>query len=204
MPRAYGSDPGRPTAPGADSPEWTALIRQIEGCVRCPLHATRDRVVIYRGAPHPRVLFVGEAPGREEDRIGLPFVGAGGRRLDHGIAELGLGAEEWGVLNLLKCRPPENRFDAGAAATCRPHLDAQIALLEPEIFVTLGRHALQSLDPGAPKITEAAGTIRSCRGRPLVPLLHPAAALHAPQLRARWEDDLRRLGEFLAGPGQTL
>jgi uracil-DNA glycosylase family 4 len=180
------------------------LAQRIATCTRCPLHATRTRVVVYRGAPRPRVLFVGEAPGRDEDLAGVPFVGAAGRRLDRAVAGLGLSELDWGVLNLLKCRPPENRFDPEAAVTCRPHLEDQLALLQPWCLVTLGRHPLAAFDPTAPKITEAAGIVRSWNGHPLFPLLHPAAALHAPRLRERWDSDLRKLGEYLASSAQTL
>ncbi|HEV2520167.1 MAG TPA: uracil-DNA glycosylase [Thermoplasmata archaeon] len=176
---------------------WHALSRSIENCRRCPLHATRQHVVIYRGGPRPKVLFVGEAPGAEEDAVGIPFVGRSGRRLDDGISSLGLHDGEFGVLNLIKCRPPGNRFDRASAAACRPFLDRQVALLAPEVIVTLGAHALAQFDPSSPPVTIAAGRPRRSNGTLLFPLLHPAAALHAPKYRTRWADDLGRLRALL-------
>jgi uracil-DNA glycosylase family 4 len=155
-------------------------------------------VVLYRGGPNPRVLFVGEAPGSEEDRTGLPFVGRSGKRLDLAIAALHLKDGEFGVLNLVKCHPPDNRFTLAAARACRPFLDRQLDLLRPEVIVTLGAHALRSFDPDAPSITVAAGRQRRWRSIPLFPLLHPAAAMHAPKYRARWDLDVRKLSEFLS------
>jgi uracil-DNA glycosylase family 4 len=154
--------------------------------------------VVYRGGGHPRVVFVGEAPGAEEDRQGLPFVGRSGKRLDEGIGRLGLAGDDLGIVNLLKCRPPANVFSRSAAATCRPYLDRQLELLRPEVLVPLGAHALAALDPDAPRITEAAGVTRT-RGRwTLFPLLHPAATFRSRKNLARWDDDLGRLRAFLS------
>jgi uracil-DNA glycosylase len=153
--------------------------------------------VVYRGGLAPRVVFVGEAPGAEEDRTGLPFVGRSGKILDRAIASLGLDDEEFGVLNVLKCRPPENRFDPRAAGACRPYLDRQLALLRPEVLVTLGAKALATVDPNAPPMLVAAGHPIAGVGTPHFPLLHPAATLRSRRLRERWESDLRALGRWL-------
>jgi DNA polymerase len=159
--------------------------------------------VVYRGAPQPKLLFVGEAPGAEEDRIGLPFVGRSGRMLDAGVAQLGLLPEEFGVLNLLKCRPPKNRFDPTAAACCRPYLDRQLALLRPEVIVTLGARALSALDRSALPVTRSAGTARPWGSLRLFPMLHPAATFRATRYRERWDRDLRALGRELGGWHRT-
>jgi len=181
-------------------PEWETLTKEIQRCERCPLHRTRTHVVVYRGGPRPRVLFVGEAPGAEEDRTGLPFVGRSGARLDEAIARIGLAAREFGVLNLLKCRPPANRFDPRAAPTCRPFLDRQLAILRPTLIVTLGAHALAALDPRAPRVLRAAGRVRDLGEFRLFPLLHPAATLRATRHRVRWDRDVGRLRRMLAAP----
>ena len=178
--------------------EWARLSREIRTCQRCPLGRTRTQAVVYRGSLTPRVVFVGEAPGVLEDRSGIPFVGRSGRRLDAAIERLGLGSPEFGVLNVLKCRPPGNRFDRSAARTCRPYLDRQLALLRPEVVVTLGASALRAMDPAAPPILAAAGRPRPSRPWPIFPLLHPAAALRSRRWASRWEDDLRALGKWLA------
>ena len=117
----------RVRSPGAASPpveapgfseEWSSPVgRDPSLRALSPPRGPRTQAVVYRGAPAPRLLFIGEAPGAEEDRLGLPFVGRSGAMLDAAVAELGLGPEEFGVLNVLKCRPPGNRFDAGPRPT---------------------------------------------------------------------------------------
>ena len=194
-PAGFPDDPHHrsPTA-GA----WDELQREIESCTRCPLHTTRTHVVVYRGSRAPRVVFIGEAPGAEEDRLGVPFVGRSGRCLDAALAQIGLSAEEFGILNLIKCRPPQNRFDVVAARTCRPYLDRQLALLKPAALVTLGARALASVDPTAPRILLCAGTPRHGLGRALFPLIHPAAALRSTRLAHRWDRDVQRLEAWLS------
>ncbi len=178
---------------------WTELSSEIRSCQLCALGKTRTNAVVYRGGTAPWIVFVGEAPGAAEDRSGLPFVGRSGARLDAAIARLGLGREEYGVLNVLKCRPPNNRFDAAAARTCRPYLDRQLGLLRPRVLVPLGRHALRALDPEAPPILRSAG--RSIRDGPpsIFPLLHPAATLRSRRWAERWEQDVDALSRWLPG-----
>lgn len=147
---------------------------------------------------------MGEAPGAEEDAVGVPFVGRAGRRLESAVAAIGLTPEEYGVLNLFKCRPADNRFDRTAAAACRPFLDRQLAMLNPALIVTLGAHALEALSPGRDRIGLVAGRAIE-GGRPAVfPLLHPAAAMHNPNLRTRWERDFAELGRYLLRPRETV
>lgn len=172
---------------------WEQLSEEIRTCQLCPLHKTRKQAVVYRGGLDPKVVFLGEAPGAKEDEIGLPFVGRAGRRLDAAIAQLGLADSSFGVLNVIKCRPPHNRFDRSAAATCHPFLDRQLDLLRPQLIVTLGASALAALDPEAPPITKAAGLLRHVGERPVFPLVHPAATFHSHLYAERWETDLSRL-----------
>jgi len=186
------------------SASWTVLHRLADACTACPLCRTRTKVVFFRGSRDPTVLFIGEAPGADEDAAGVPFVGRAGRRLDDAVRTLGLSEADWAVINLLKCRPPGNRYPPDSAEQCRPFLDRQIELLDPEWIVTLGRHALHALDPTAPPITQSAGSPRKAGRRRLFPLLHPAAALHDPRLRARWASDLEHLRGALAGAPETL
>lgn len=155
--------------------------------------------MVYRGSLAPHAVFVGEAPGAAEDRAGVPFVGRSGRLLDRAIENLGPRLGEYGVLNILKCRPPANRFDRNAAAVCRPFLDRQLELLAPRVLVPLGSNAWHALVPGA-------GPILAAAGRPVpfgpgwaFPLLHPAAALRATRWRERWERDLLALARWLDG-----
>ncbi len=178
--------------------EWESLSAEIRACRLCPLGSIRTHAVVYRGSASPRVVFVGEAPGAEEDRRGVPFVGRSGRRLDAAIERVGLRPGEFGVLNVLKCRPPGNRFDRSAARTCRPYLDRQLALLAPRALVSLGASALRSLDPQAPAVLQAAGRPRPWRTIALFPLVHPAAALRSRRFAERWDSDVARLGRWLA------
>ena len=182
-----------------ERPVWAELTREIQSCALCPLHRTRTHAVVYRGGSRPAVVFVGEAPGAEEDRQALPFVGRSGRVLDRGIARLGVPAEAVGIVNLVKCRPPRNVFSRPAAAACRPYLDRQLALLSPSVVVPLGAHALASLDRTAPRITAAAGSVRTAGPWRLFPLLHPAATFRSRRNLERWQRDLDRLRAFLDG-----
>ena len=183
---------------GATGVRWDRLVEEVHACRRCTLGGIREHPAIYRGGVDPFVVLVGEAPGAEEDRVGLPFVGRSGQRLDAALLQAGLGAEEFGILNLIKCRPPGNKFRPGSAAACRPFLDRQLRLLRPRLIVPLGSHALRAFDPDAPGITECAGRPRTIGDRKLFPLLHPAAPLHNPTLRSRWEADLAGLGAAVA------
>ncbi len=192
--------PGPDRSLGKVRREFDALTAEIVGCRRCPLGHLRTNAVVYRGGRTPRVVFVGEAPGAEEDRLGIPFVGRSGRVLDAAVASLAIAPEDVGMLNVLKCRPPGNRFDRSAAATCRPYLDRQLALLRPAMLVTLGAWALRALDPTAPPVLRSAGWARTVPAGTLFPLVHPAATLRSRRMRDRWEQDLRRLAERLRDP----
>lgn len=177
---------------------WATLSENIQRCRRCPLGAIRTQAVIYRGSLAPWIVFVGEAPGAAEDHEGVPFVGRSGRSLDAAIAHLGLRAEEYGVLNVLKCRPPGNRFDRSAARTCRPFLVRQLELVRPKVLVPLGASALRALDPDAPPILRSAGTPRTVEGRTIFPLIHPAAALRSKRFAQRWSQDVATLQRWIA------
>jgi DNA polymerase len=190
-----------PTVAQADRRRaFERLSRQIARCTLCPLSQTRSHVVVYRGSPVPRVVFVGEAPGAEEDRQGVPFVGRSGKLLDRALETIGPALGSYGVLNVLKCRPPGNRFDPRAAESCRPYLDRQLDLLRPRAVAPLGAQALRALDPRSPPILVAAGAARRGPDGWLFPLIHPAAALRSRRLRERWERDVRALGAWLEAP----
>ena len=184
--------------PTSSHATWDALSREIRRCQLCPLGRTRTHAVVYRGSLAPRVVFVGEAPGAEEDRTGIPFVGRSGTRLDAAIRRLGLGPTEYGVLNVLKCRPPGNRFDPRAARTCRPYLDRQLAYLRPEVLVPLGAVALRAVAPDAPAVLSAAGRPWTTGPVAVFPLLHPAATLRSRRWAERWDGDVAALGAWLS------
>ncbi|EQD70638.1 phage SPO1 DNA polymerase-related protein, partial [mine drainage metagenome] len=123
--------------------------------------------------------------------------------LNGALEEIGVGPDRYGVLNLLKCRPPMNRFDPSAARACAPFLLRQLDLLNPRRLVSLGAHALKALDPSAPAILEAAGEPRTALGLPLFPMIHPAATFRSGRYADRWARDLRRLGHWLGSGDPT-
>ena len=149
------------------------------------------------GDADARIVLVGEAPGANEDRLGRPFVGAAGRFLDTLLAEAGLAREDVFITNVLKSRPPGNRDPrADEVAHAWPWLEAQLAVIEPELIVPLGRHALARFDPAA-KIADVHGRPHRAGGRDLFPLYHPAAALHGGRLRATLVEDAQALRAWL-------
>lgn len=182
------------------------LADTVRGCVSCPeLAASRTRVVPGVLPETADVLLVGEAPGRQEDEAGVPFVGAGGRLLDSLLAEAGLPREKVAVANVVKCRPPGNRTPTRTEATrCRSWLNRQLALLDPAVVCTLGGTAASwALGRHSVRIGEMRGTVHERGGRSLVVTYHPAAALRfgprgAP--RAGLAEDLRLVAEVADGP----
>jgi uracil-DNA glycosylase family 4 len=149
------------------------------------------------GNAEARIVLVGEAPGANEDRLGRPFVGAAGKFLDTLLAEAGVSREDVFITNVLKSRPPGNRDPRAAeVAHSWPWLEAQLAVIGPEVVVPLGRHALARFDPEA-KIADVHGRPHRVDGRDLFPLYHPAAALHGGNLRSVLLQDARALGRWL-------
>lgn len=174
---------------GAD---WSQLEKMVVGCTACGLHETRIQTVFGVGNTSARWVFVGEAPGADEDRQGEPFVGRAGQLLNAMLAALGLKREEVYIANVLKCRPPNNRDPRPAeVAHCEPYLVRQIELIKPSIIVTLGRHAAHSLL----KTDKALGKLRGIKydyhGIPLITTYHPAYLLRTPQDKRKAWDDLK-------------
>lgn len=179
--------------------ELAQEIRAHRGCGFEPCE-TATRAVPGEGPADARVMLVAEAPGAAEDREGRPFVGAAGRLLAELLGHAGLRREDVFIANVLKHRPPRNRSPRAAEVAHElPWLEAQLALVDPEVVVPLGRHALAVFAPGA-KISEVHGTELTSTGRRLVPLFHPAAALHRQALRETLVADARELGHLLATP----
>lgn len=149
------------------------------------------------GPPDAPVVLIGEAPGAKEDQLGQPFIGPSGKLLDRLLIEAGLTRETVFITNVFKARPPGNRDPTAAeVAHHRPWLEAQLEIIQPSVIVPLGRHALKRFLPDA-KIGEAHGTVIDHEGRRLMPLYHPAAALHNPNLRETLSQDARALGRAL-------
>ena len=157
------------------------VARQLGDCRRCRLHEKRTNIVFGVGDAHARLMFVGEAPGRDEDLQGEPFVGKAGELLDRMIEAMGLARHQVYIANVVKCRPPRNRDpEPDEVATCEPFLRQQIAAVGPEVLVTLGRYAAQTLLRDATPIGRMRGRWRSYAQIPLLPTFHPAYLLRNP------------------------
>jgi len=175
-----------------------ALCDEIAACQRCDLAKGRLKTVPGEGAARPDILFIGEAPGWHENQQGRPFVGPAGHLLDELLASIGLQRRDVYIANVVKCRPPNNRDPLPVEIdSCAPFLDRQIALLQPKLIVTLGRFSMATFFPG-----ESIGKIH---GRParkgdivVLPMYHPAAALHQPSLRKVIEEDMKVIPRILA------
>jgi len=181
------------TLPAGDkATRWAALRARVLEDPVCRAHVRPGKQVVFGvGSTDARIMFVGEAPGAEEDARGEPFVGQAGKLLDAMLASLGLArGKNVYIANAVKCRPPGNRTpEADEIATCHPYLDRQIELIRPRIIVALGRPAAQTLLGGEIKIAAARGRLFERKGVPVVVTYHPAYLLRNPQDKARaWED----------------
>lgn len=175
-----------------------ALWAHMGDCQRCSLAATRTTLVFGVGNPEADLLFIGEAPGRNEDLKGEPFVGAAGKLLDELLASIGLHRSEVYIANVLKCRPPGNRDPLSAEIeTCTPFLAEQVRIIDPKVVVTLGNFATRCILDTERGITQLRGRLYEVAGRRVVPIYHPAAALYSPDKRQVLFDDFRRLRTVL-------
>ena len=195
-----GEPGGNATAVTAGD-DWESLRAEALACTKCGLCETRTQVVFGEGSETAELMFVGEAPGRDEDASGRPFVGRAGQLLTKMIAGMGLAREEVYIANVLKCRPPDNR-DPGAdeVEKCRPYLLRQIEHIQPKVICALGRHALRAL-------TDYTGPIGRVRGRPMqffdrvvIPTFHPAYLLRNPPAKADAWSDLKAILGILGRP----
>ena len=170
-----------------------AIVEQVAGCNLCGLSEQRERTVPGSGAADADIMIIGEAPGYNEDKQGLPFVGAAGGVLTELLAGIGLRREDVYITNMVKCRPPSNRDpQADEMSACADYLDRQIALIDPKVIVTLGRFSFGKFFPGR-SISRERGKPRMWNGRMIYPMYHPAATLHNPRLRPALESDFRNL-----------
>ena len=181
------------------------LFNEASECVRCELSGSRNRVVFGAGNADADLMFVGEAPGAEEDRRGLPFVGRAGGLLQEMLAEIGMSRDDVFIANVLKCRPPGNRDpQPQEIESCRPYLFEQVRLIEPRVVATLGNFATKLLSGNPTGITRVRGTpqVHDLGGRTvfLLPLFHPAAALRTPAVAETLRGDFRAIPDLLAEP----
>ena len=186
----------KPTTSTAQAPADTlsTFAQEISNCQSCGLCAGRTHVVFGAGAPDADVMFVGEAPGHEEDRQGLPFVGASGSLLTKMIEAIGLTRESVYIANVIKCRPPQNRDpQKDEIAACEPLLKRQIEIVQPQVICTLGRFAAQTLLQTTTGMGRLRGRVYDYEGVKVVPTYHPAALLRNPQWKRPTWEDLKRL-----------
>lgn len=206
--RAAGMDAAptpRETAAGEGALPGTlkGIAETVRECRRCGLCETRNRTVPGTGAENPLVMIIGEGPGAEEDRQGLPFVGKAGQYLDKWLASIALDRRtNCFIGNIVKCRPPGNRDPLPEESeACLPYLRKQIELLRPRSILTLGRIAAQILLESEKGIGKLRGQFYTYQGIPLLPTYHPSAVLRSPELRAPVWEDLKSLRDRLAaGP----
>lgn len=173
------------------------IATQISACTLCNLHAGRTRAVPGEGPADAEIMCIGEGPGFYEDQQGRPFVGAAGKFLSELLAQAELKRENVFITNVVKCRPPENRDPQPDELTaCRPYLLRQIEAINPKIIVTLGRFSMAIFMPEA-RISSVHGQARLVQGKIVVPMYHPAAALHQPLLKPTVEKDFAALKDTL-------
>nr|HID59346.1 uracil-DNA glycosylase [Desulfobacterales bacterium] len=176
---------------GSGTGETLIEIRKDLGnCRRCSLHRSRKNIVFGAGNPNSRLVFVGEAPGYEEDLLGEPFVGRAGQLLTRIIRAINLSREEVYVCNVIKCRPPRNRNpEPEEIATCSPFLFRQLGAINPKVICTLGTFAAQTLLQTRAPISELRGKFFKYQGITVMPTYHPAFLLRNPEKKREvWED----------------
>lgn len=178
------------------------LKQRCEACTRCPLYKTRTNLVFGKGPTNADVMLIGEAPGRNEDLQGYPFVGAAGHRLDTMLTDAGIDPSRVYIANVLKCRPPQNRDpQPEEIAACTPNLDDQIELVDPCVIVCLGRfataHILGSAAEGKP-MAALRGRVWKHHERFVVPVWHPAATIYDQTKAPQLAHDLSQIAKLTA------
>lgn len=173
------------------------ISQQVSVCQLCDLHLNRKKSVPGEGPANAEIMLIGEGPGFYENEQGRPFVGAAGKFLSELLGKVDLKREDVFITNVVKCRPPDNRDPLLEELTsCRAYLERQIETIDPQIIVTLGRFSMAVFLPLA-KIGAVHGQARLVKGKIIVPMYHPAAALHQPLLRPTIEKDFSTLKETL-------
>jgi len=168
------------------------VAQEASTCTKCRLATTRTHVVFGVGDPDADVLFIGEAPGQNEDKQGEPFVGAAGQLLTRMLGEIGLAREQVYIANILKCRPPGNRDpQEDEIETCTPWLIEQISLIQPQVIVTLGNFATKFVLQTQTGITRMRGSVYPWHGRTVIPTFHPAAVLRGGGEKGRQFGELQ-------------
>lgn len=192
------STPQAAKHPIAPAETLDELRASMQGCTRCDLCETRTNLVFGDGDPHARILVVGEAPGKNEDLQGVPFVGAAGKFLNELLEDAGLKREDIFIANVLKCRPPANRNpQPSEIEACAPYLRAQTKILDPDVIVTLGNFATQFILRTNVGITHLRGTVQRAGRFLVLPTFHPAAAIYDRSKRDVLISDFQQVGRIV-------
>lgn len=204
-----GSGPERPQLPDhedARARRLAMLEERVSACTRCGLHRERTTTVPGEGVLDPLVMVIGEGPGAEEDRRGLPFVGKAGQFLDKWLEAIGLDRRTNAyIANIVKCRPPGNRDPRpNESDACLPYLREQIELIRPRTILSVGRIASAILIGTHSGIASLRGRLFYYEGIPLIPTFHPSAVLRNPDLKRPVWDDLKRLKSILEGTDSSI
>ena len=182
------------------SPQLQAFFEEISACQKCVLGKTRKNFVFGYGHPRAKIMFIGEAPGREEDQTGIPFVGPAGKLLDKMLHAIGISREDVFIANVLKCRPPNNRDPLpDEVLHCEPYLKRQLELVKPRILVSLGRISGQTLLRNTLSLSDLRKDVHEYDGIPLLVTYHPSALLRNPRWKQSSWQDLKRLRKMLDG-----
>ena len=173
---------------------WEELEKTCTSCTKCKLCENRNKVVIGKGNKNAKIMFIGEGPGADEDREGLPFVGKAGKLMDKAFDGIGVNKEEIYIANIVKCRPPNNRNpEYEEADACKEYLDSQISLIKPEIIVLLGSVALKNVLGKEYGITACRGKWFEKEGIKIFPTFHPAALLRDEAKKIEFWKDLKEV-----------
>lgn len=171
---------------------------EIRECSKCSLHSTRNKFVFGSGSAEADIMLVGEAPGKNEDLQGLPFVGRAGNILDTLLGSIGMDRDDVFIANVLKCRPPENRDpQAEEVSICRDYLFRQIEIIDPRMICTLGKHSTQLILDTKQGITGLRGKVFTRNGRLVLPINHPAAVLYTPSRMEMLKQDFSRIKKLV-------
>ncbi len=177
--------------------ELERLAADVAQCQRCQLARGRSHTVSGEGPADARLMFIGEAPGFHEDRLGRPFVGPAGQFLEDLLRSIGMTRDQVYICNVVKCRPPNNRDPLPEEIeACRSFLDRQVQLIRPALIVTLGRYSMARYFPNA-TISQVHGRAKKVGDVLCFPLFHPAAALHQPRFKAAIEQDFAKIPALL-------
>lgn len=184
---------GDPSSSGTSSAEVLKQVeREASDCTKCELSENRNKVVFGEGTVEASVMIIGEGPGAQEDKEGLPFVGRAGQLLRKGLRKVGLGEEEVYITNTVKCRPPNNRGPKqDELESCRPYLDRQVELIDPDVVISLGNFALRYCLDGDRRISNCRGNLYDWNECTLVPAYHPAYILRNQSEAQNFIDDLK-------------